>query len=221
MLAYYAYAVAQQGDYGDARPLAEEALAIGIREDLPWMQQIALHTLGLLAFQHEDHAIARELFDRALVQSRRLGDGLYIATALGYLGLIDIRERAWERAYERLVEALQIARAIHSPKAIALVFEGLAYLWTIRGEWDRAAQLFGAIEMIYLRRGALPAPLNYELHMPYVHAARVNLGGQGFALAWARGQKLTLEAACALASGPIAPRPMAWAEERALALGAV
>ena len=202
ILAYYAYAIAHQGDYSDARPLAEEALAIGLREDLPWMQQIALHALGLLAFQHEAHGAARELFERALVQSQRLGDRLFIAAGLSYLGLIDLREHAWESAYERLVEALELARAISSPKAIALVFEGLAYQWANWGEWERATQLFGAIEMVYLRRGARPAPLNYELQMPYVHAAHVNLGPQGFALAWARGQELNLEAAYALASGP-------------------
>ncbi|HEU5098478.1 MAG TPA: BTAD domain-containing putative transcriptional regulator [Roseiflexaceae bacterium] len=219
VLAYYAYAITHQGDYGDARPLAEEALTIGIREDLPWMQQIALQTLGLLAFQHEDHATARQLFERALVQSQRLGDGLYIATALGFLGLIDIRERACVRAYERLAAALQLAQAIRSPKAITLVFEGLAYLWAIRGEWERATQLFGAIEMIYLGRGAVPAPLNYELQMPYVRAARINLGRQVFAQAWARGQELTLEAACALATAQTALHSTAWTEERALALG--
>jgi predicted ATPase len=219
VLAYYAYAIAHQGDYGDARPLAEEALAIGIREDLPWMQQIALHTLGLLAFQHDDHATARELFERALIQSQRLGDRLFIAAGFSYLGLIDLRERAWERAYERLAEALQLARAISSPKAITLVFEGLAYLWAIWGEWERATQLFGAIEMLYLRRGARPAPLNYELQMPFVHAARVNLGARGFALAWAKGQELTLEAACALASAPAAFHVRTETEGRALALG--
>ncbi len=209
VLAYYAYALAHQGDYGDARPLAEEALAIGIREDQPWMQQIALLSLGLLALQHQDQAAARELFERALVQSQRLGDRLYIATALSYLGLIDLCEQAWESAYERLVEALALGRAIRSPKAITLGIEGLASLWASWGEWERATHLFGAIEMVYLWRGARPAPLNYKLHMASVHAARVNLGAQGFALAWARGQGLTLEAACALASARAAFRT-AW-----------
>jgi tetratricopeptide (TPR) repeat protein len=218
-LAYYAYATAHQGDYSDARRLAEEALGIGIREDQPWMQQIALHTLGLLAFQHEEHAAARELFERALVQSQRLGDRLYIAAALGYLGLIDLREHACERAYERLVEALQLARAISNPKAITLVLEGLAYLWTIREEWERATQLFGAIEMLYLQRGARPTPLNYELQVPYVHAAHANLGSRGFAQAWARGEQLNLEAACALASAPAAVHAAAWTEGRTLLLG--
>jgi predicted ATPase/DNA-binding SARP family transcriptional activator len=214
VLAYYAYAIAHQGDDGDARPLAEEALGIGIREDQPWMQQIALLALGLLAFQHQDPG-ARELFERALVQSQRLGDRLYIATALSYLGLIDLREHAWQSAYDRLAEALQLARAISSPKAITLAFEGLASLWAIWGEWERATQLFGAIEMIYLRRGARPAPLNYKLQMPYVRAAHANLGPQGFALAWARGQALTLEAACALASAPTAFHAAVWSESRA------
>src|SRR5262249_29542936 len=141
-----------------------------------------------------------ELFERALIQSQRLGDRLYIATALSYLGLIDLSEHAWEGAYERLVEALQLARAINSPKAIMLAFEGLACLWAIWGEWERATQLFGAIEMVYLRRGARPAPLNYKLQLPYVRAAHTNLGPQGFAQAWARGQQLTVESACALAS---------------------
>jgi riboflavin biosynthesis pyrimidine reductase len=70
VLAHYAYAIAHQGDFGNARPLAEEALAIGIQEDQPWMQQIALLMLGLLAFQHQDHTAARELFERALAQAK-------------------------------------------------------------------------------------------------------------------------------------------------------
>jgi predicted ATPase/DNA-binding SARP family transcriptional activator len=216
VLAYYAYAIAHQGDDGEARPLAEEALAIGVREDQPWMQQIGLLTLGLLAFQRHDRA-ARELFERALLQSQRLGDRLYIATALGYLGLLDVREQAWESAYERLAAALELARAIRSPKAIALGLEGLACLWAICGEWERAAQLFGAIEMIYLRRGARPAPLNYKLQMPCVRSAHDNLGPRGFALAWARGQALTLEAACALAAARAASGAAGRSEGRACA----
>ena len=156
VLAYYAYAIANQGDFGDARPLAEEALAIGIQEDQPWMQQIALLSLGVLAFQHQDHAAARALFERALVQSQRLGDRLYIATALSYLGLIDLCEQAQENAYKRLAEALQLARAIRSPKAITLGLDGLASLWASWGEWERATQLFGAIEMVYLQWGHGP-----------------------------------------------------------------
>src|SRR5262249_9543176 len=153
--------------------------------------------------------------ERALVQSQRLGDRLYIAIALSYLGLIDLRQHACESAYGRLVEALQLARAISSPKAISLAFEGLASLWAIWGEWERATQLFGAIEMVYLRRGARPAPLNYTLQLPYVRAAHANLGLQGFALAWARGQELTLDAACTLASAQTAFHPAARSEGRA------
>ena len=151
----------------------------------------------------------------ALVQSQRLGDRLYIATALSYLGLLDVREYAWESAYERLVEALGRARGISSPKAITLVFEGLASLWAISGEWARATQLFGAIEMVYLRRGARPAPLNYKLQMPYVRAAHANLGPQRFALTWARGQELTLEAACAVASARTGLYAAVWSNGRA------
>jgi predicted ATPase len=215
-LAYYAYAIAHQGDDDAARSLAQEALAIGIREDLPWTQQIALQALGLLAVHHEDYAAARELFERALAQSRRLGDRLYISAALSYLGLIDLHEDAGERGYERLSEALQLARAISSPKAISLAFEGLACLWGSKGDWERATQLFGANELLYRRRGVLPAPLNYALHMPYVHAAHVHLGPQRFALAWTTGQEMTLEAACALAS-PASHAP--WNENRMLMLG--
>jgi hypothetical protein len=88
--------------------------------------------------------------------SQRLGDRLYIATALSYLGLIDLCEQAQENAYERLAEALQLARAIRSPKAITLGLEGLASLWASWGEWERATQLFGAIERVYLQRGHGP-----------------------------------------------------------------
>jgi tetratricopeptide (TPR) repeat protein len=199
-LAYYAYVIAHQGDYAEATTLAEEALAIGVREDLPWTQQIALLALGLIVMRRHDRSAACELFERSLVQSQRLGDRLYSAAALSYLGLIDLREQNVERAYGRLVKALEFGWAIRSPKAIALALEGLACLWAIKGEWERATQLFGSIEMIYVRRGATAAHFNDELHMPYVRAARTKLGPQGFALVLAKGQELSLDEAYALAS---------------------
>jgi predicted ATPase/DNA-binding SARP family transcriptional activator len=215
VLAYYAYTLAHQGDDTDARPPAEEALAIGIREEQPWMQQIALLALGLLAFKHHELGAARELFEGALVQSQRLGDRLYTATTLSYLGMLDVSEHAWGSAYQRLVEALDLARAISSPKAITLVFEGLASLWASLGEWERATQLFGAIEMLYLRRGARPAALTYKLQMPYVRVAYANLGAQRFALIWSSGQELTLEAAYSVASTRTGVHAALWNEGRA------
>jgi hypothetical protein len=51
--------------------------------------------------------------------------------------------------------------------------------------------------------------------MPYVRAAHANLGPQRFALTWARGQELTLEAACAVASARTGLHPAVWSEGRA------
>jgi phage protein U len=54
-----------------------------------------------------------------------------------------------------------------------------------------------------------------------VHAARANLGPQGFALAWARGQELSLEATCALASTRTAFPAVAGSAEYAQIFGQV
>jgi hypothetical protein len=123
-----------------------------------------------------------------------------------------------QAARASLSQALDLAREISSPKAITLVFEGLASLWASAGEWDRATQLFGAIESVYLRRGARPTPLSHKLHTPYVRAAYASLGPQRFALIWGKGRGLTLEAACAVASARSEFHAAFWSAGRAYTL---
>jgi hypothetical protein len=67
------------------------------------------------------------------------------------------------------------------------------------GDARRAARLFGAGEALARAQGQAPLPAECALTLPYVQAARNALDARSFAVAWAEGLRLSLEATCALA----------------------
>ena len=71
-----------------------------------------------------------------------------------------------------------------------------------RGRWERAAQLFGAVEALSDKRlisgeagGAGVPPERHVAHEPPVAATRAGLGEAAFLAAWARGRAMTPEQA--------------------------
>lgn len=78
---------------------------------------------------------------------------------------------------------------------IAESFEGLAGVACAQGQQERAARLFGAVEVL---REALHAPMppaarpDYEGQVATVRAA---LGESAFAAAWAKGRAMPMEQA--------------------------
>src|SRR5206468_2127639 len=63
----------QQGDYGAARALYEEGLAIGRELKDNWVIGASLNSLGLVANEQGDYEAARRLLDEALDVAREAG----------------------------------------------------------------------------------------------------------------------------------------------------
>jgi hypothetical protein len=68
-------------------------------------------------------------------------------------------------------------------------------------ESELAAQLWGAAEALRQAIGARQAPASRATRERLMAAAREQLGEEAFAVAWAEGQKMTVEQAMALAVG--------------------
>ncbi|HZO89052.1 MAG TPA: tetratricopeptide repeat protein, partial [Chthonomonadaceae bacterium] len=162
-----------QGDYGTARSLYEQSLAIRRElEDEPGIA-MALNGLGGLAVNQGDYATAQGLFEQSLAIRREMGDKRGIATALNNLGIIAcvrgdlVQGRAFQEEslafFRDLEDTTSIADLLHNlgiiaskqaddAAARALQEESLAMYRQLGNEWG-AALCLDCLGSIAWRRG--------------------------------------------------------------------
>jgi len=140
----------QMGRPAEARPLAEQGLALGDKlQDLP-LQLYASHYLGLACHALGDYRRASELF-RAVVQSppieSRTGvlSGLVIgswaafqAITLSWLARCLTELGEFEEALDAGRRAVALAEELGSPYSLAAAYTGLGYVSLVRGDLDAA-----------------------------------------------------------------------------------
>ncbi|MDP9316517.1 MAG: tetratricopeptide repeat protein [Chloroflexota bacterium] len=154
---------------------------------------------GDVAHQRGDLSRARALCEEGLLLSRELGHKLGISWALGRLGAIMQDEGDYERAEACFGECLQVRHELRDTQGIAWALEGLAAVAAGRRQPERAAQLWGQAEAL---REAVGAPLSLTVRATYerhVMVARAEMDEDRFAVAWAAGQRMSLEQAIAYA----------------------
>jgi tetratricopeptide (TPR) repeat protein len=105
-------------------------------------------------------------------------------------------------AYSLLQESLTtLFTNIKSVSGTAFALEGFRALAVARGQMERAARLFGAVEATREKMGGTPPP--FTIFQPEydrdVAAVRAALGEEAFTTFWAEGRAMTLEQAVALA----------------------
>jgi non-specific serine/threonine protein kinase len=190
-----------RGDLERARALCEEALAQARDAGQPHMVAMLAYRVARVATDQGDHALAAALYEEALTIGQGQGDPW--ALGIAYLGL----GRA-ARAQGDVAKAAANFRAAlgrfaeHGDRGkIAECVDQLARLAAEGGEWPRAARLFGAAEAYYEVAGFRLDPAVY----PHVEAARVALGTDVLAAAWAAGRALPLERAVAEADADFRP----------------
>ncbi len=128
----------QQGDYGRAASLHEEALEL--RRALEDMQGIAasLHSLGIVAHQQGEFERAAELYEDALARSRALADKAGMAGLLGNLGHVAHAQGHHARAVALVEEALTLFRELSDMRNIAASLHLLGNLAHEQGDHLRA-----------------------------------------------------------------------------------
>lgn len=138
----------QRGNYDEAEPLLEEALAIQ-REDpssSPLDSAESLHELARLLRHKGEVERAERLYREALATQRdELGDAPHsgMAKNVSELGVIAARTGAYERADSLFREALSMRRALHGPDhpEVATALHALGLLHVVTGNLGDAEQM--------------------------------------------------------------------------------
>jgi len=128
----------QQGDYGEARALFEESLAIyrelGYTHGIGW----GLVSLGMLTRYEGNHLAARSLLEESLELLTQAGDSEAMAAALGNLGVVarDLGEA--DVAERHLGQSLTLWRKLGDRIGMAWTLCGLAMVARATGKTDVA-----------------------------------------------------------------------------------
>jgi predicted ATPase/class 3 adenylate cyclase len=130
-----------QGEYGQAEVLYEQALAL--RRELGDTRGIAgsLSNLAGVAERRGDYGRAVPLFEEALTLARVSGDTLGIAKTLGNLGLALGQQGDIEREAALFEEALALFRALGDTMSIAGALDNLGQVAFQQGAYERARAL--------------------------------------------------------------------------------
>jgi predicted ATPase/DNA-binding XRE family transcriptional regulator len=184
-----------QGDYSRATALLEESQALfrelGDQRNSAW----ALNILGIVARDQGDYSRAAAVAEESLALSRAVGDKRVSAYSLSTLGSVVRHQADYGRASALLKESLALSRDHGQKRHTALGMEELAAVACAEEQPERAARLFGAAKRLRDALGTPLPPVDRAAYERSVAAARVQLGTDAFAAAWAEGQALPLEQA--------------------------
>jgi predicted ATPase/DNA-binding SARP family transcriptional activator len=185
----------KQGDLPRAQAYYEESLALyrGIGHE----RAIAMLLLNLadIAEARGEVDQARAWATESLGMRRQLGDKGGMATALTRLGSLALRRNAIEKARTYYAESLTLLQALGDKEYIAVALEGFATLAAAEQQWEQAARLWGAAEVL---RQMISVPLppgmraEYEAQLLLVQS---HLDERVFARAWQEGRTMSLERA--------------------------
>ncbi|MCL6650503.1 MAG: tetratricopeptide repeat protein, partial [Chloroflexi bacterium] len=184
-----------------ARAWFEESLRLAREIDDRRGVANALHSLGQLAGNHGETALARSLLEESLTHFRELNERLSIGMALIRLGRIAAQEASYGEARALLSEwasdvpLLQARSRGWHRLTTTEALEAFADLAAREGSAARAARLSGAAEAIRESVGSPLPPGERPLYEAHLDALRAALGKRAFAAAWAEGRSLTLEQA--------------------------
>lgn len=191
----------QQGDLERARACLEESLALmralGDRRGIAVVQT----NLGIVVYFQHDLEWATDTFSQALAFARQVGDRDLIATNLANLAGVALRQGNIVPSEELGREALALYWELGDPRRCAVGLEGLASSAGMLGHGERAARLLGAAAALREALGAPLPPHEWADIEQMVAAARVALGKEQWATAFAAGQALSLKEAIVVALG--------------------
>jgi predicted ATPase len=197
--------VYEQGDYPLARAHSEESLAIFREVGDLWGVAVSLGRLAHIACAQEEYEAARSLYEQSLALLQAQGNRGHIATTLEGLGDLARRQGDHRTASELYGKSLVIRRELGERQLIPECLEALAEVAEAQRHSERAVRLRAAAEGL---REAMGAPGSHAVGArpadgvdddPREAAARLGLGEEAFAAAWAAGRALSLEDAIAFA----------------------
>ena len=153
-LSHLARVLFSRSDFPAMRPYAEEALSIwrGLGQDGRAGLAETLSTLGDLAIEEGDYALAPVLLQEALAIYRELDDVRGIGVTLMLFGWAAMRTGDYTQAATHLAEFLALAKQAGDSVYIAFALSGLGEVAVRQGHYEQAVALLE--ESLRLNRAA-------------------------------------------------------------------
>jgi len=186
------------GDAATARGHLGEAVALAREQGDQHDLVAALNAMAQFHRTQNDVAAAVPLYESVLALARRIDDRESIAIGLLNLAMSTV-DQAKARVPAMLLEVIDIVDETGSKPAAQSMLEVCAGLAASRGEWERAATLFGATEAHAHSTGLHRDPADEAFLAPRIDKARRALGDAAFASSEAAGRAFAYEEAKAQA----------------------
>jgi predicted ATPase/DNA-binding CsgD family transcriptional regulator len=157
----------------------------------PWSLGFALRGLGLLALEAGDLVAATGYLGEALALCRGTGDQHGAAHGLAALAAVAQMQGDHGRATDLISEALELARALDRPRAIAWPALVAVRISAERAPASVLVRLLGAADALRSRASFPLSPRQHATYDQIVASVRATVGEAAFAAAWAEGRGMT------------------------------
>ncbi|WP_113704173.1 ATP-binding protein [Nonomuraea lactucae] len=190
-----------QGDPATAATFADEALARHRAVGDPLGVAHALFRVAAVAMVRGDTSRAAALCEECLAMSREREERWLRSYALWASGMVAWLQGDFGRATRLEMDALRLKIAFNDMFGSSMCLETLAWIAAAEGQGERAATLFGALQMLWGQSGLAVYGYTVSYHDRSVAAVRRALGDRAYDTAFRNGTVLTLEQAVAYAGG--------------------
>ena len=189
-----------QADLEKMRSYAEEGIQL-LKETMSrWQTAMTLFGFALFTAMQGNYAEARSQFEACVPLFIELRDRHRLAMVRSELAHLERRQGHFAQAKPLYRETIQEWQKIGHRAAIAHELECFAFIAKAQEEDQRAAQLFGAAEILRENINIPMMPAERPEYDREVSDLRANMAESTFAKAWADGRALTMEQAIAFAS---------------------
>lgn len=159
----------------------------------------ALNILGDVARDRGEYEQATTHYRESLALFREIQENYGIAWSVSNVGDIALDQDDFSLATTSYKESLHLRQKLGDKMGIAYVLEGFAGVAAKWRQPERAAQLFGAAEVLRDSIKAMLAPPECVIYDRYVAIAREQLDAATFDAAWAAGREMPLDQTIAYA----------------------
>ena len=175
------------GDLSEGARYTQEWLEIARAHGEDWIANAAMHNLAIFTFGQGDLDRARTLHEEAVAFFRSSGNTLDLANGVGTLGMVVYEQGNVSAATLLFKEQIDLAREL----GLSDTGEGFTLIATSAGEFELAAELYGANEADAEGEGTNPygEDIYRPTHERAIASIRAALGEESFHAAWAAGRE--------------------------------
>ena len=182
-------------DITAASSLAQQSLTLLQENDNLWKRAYPLVLLGQITLQQDNQAQVRSLFEESRSTFKDVGDQGGEAEAIIELASVAAMQGEFTAAHHLFQESFKIIQRIQYQELAPSYLAALATMAVEQGQPVQAVHLWGAAEALREAIG-IPIPQVYRLdHERVVAKARIQVGNEIFAKAWAQGRSMSPEQA--------------------------